>query len=41
MDAALRGGLYFDGEKLCFDAEEEDLLDDYEEVYMVDARGTL
>lgn len=32
MDVAPRGGLHFDGEKVCFKCEEDDLLDDKEEV---------
>lgn len=41
MDATTKEGLYFDGEKLYFDVEEDDLLDDDEQVYMMDTRGSL
>lgn len=41
MDATPRGGLYFNGEKLCFDPKEDDLLDDEEVVCMVDTRASL
>lgn len=41
MDATPKGGLYFDGEKISFNAEEDDLLDNDDEVYMVDIRGSL
>lgn len=36
IDVEHRGGLYFDGEKFCFNLEEDDLLDDDDEVCMVD-----
>lgn len=34
-------GLYFDGEKLYFNGKEDDLLDDNEEIYMINTKGSL
>lgn len=41
MDATPKKGLYFNNKKFCFDAKEDDLLDDEEEVYMINTRGYL
>lgn len=41
MDVAPKGGLYSHDEKLCLDAKEDNLLEEDEEVYMVDTRGSL
>lgn len=41
MDFAGRWCLHFDGEKLYFDDDEDDLLDDSEEIFMVDIKGSL
>lgn len=41
IDAAPKGGLYFDGEKLSFDPNENNLLNDDVEMCMVDTRAFL
>lgn len=41
MDATLRGGMYFDGENIFFDVEEDYLLDDDEKIYMINTRGSV
>lgn len=41
MDLAHRGYLCFDGKELYFDDEEDDLLDDSDDIFMVENRGSL
>lgn len=36
MDTTPRGGLHFDSYKILFNVEEDNLLNDEEEIYMVD-----
>lgn len=36
-----RGNVYYDNNRLYFDDAEDDLLNESEEVYMVDTRGSL
>lgn len=40
-DVIPRGGLHFDGERLFFDLDEDDQLDDEEEISMVYMRASL
>lgn len=37
----LKGGLYLNGEMLCFNEKEDNLLNDNKDIYMVDKRGSL
>lgn len=41
MDVVLRGGLHFDGDRLYFDQNEDELLDDKEDIFMVDTRASV
>lgn len=37
----LRGGLHFDGDRLYFDRNEDELHDDKEDIFMVDTRASV
>lgn len=41
MDLARRGALHYNGENLYYDANDEDLLDDEENIFMFHIRASL
>lgn len=41
MDVAQKGGMHFDGKKLYFVLDEDYVIDDVDEFFMVDTKATL